>query len=129
MVANDLNGHASLPRIASGQGSFAGSPLDPHLSFDTFVVGRSNSLAHAAAKQVATATFDNPVMFNPLYVHAQVGLGKTHLLQAITWAGYAAERRMLYLTAGRNSCSASCRRCVPRPPSPSRNCCARPTCC
>jgi chromosomal replication initiator protein len=101
MVANDLNGHASLPRIASGQGSFAGSPLDPHLSFDTFVVGRSNSLAHAAAKQVATATRDNPVMFNPLYVHAQVGLGKTHLLQAITWAGHAAERRMLYLTAER----------------------------
>ena len=40
-------------------------------------------------------------MFNPLYVHAQVGLGKTHLLQAITWAGHAAERRMLYLTAER----------------------------
>ena len=101
MGTNDLNGHASLPRIASGQGSFAGSPLDPRLSFDTFVVGRSNSLAHAAAKQVATATRDNPVMFNPLYVHAQVGLGKTHLLQAITWAGNAAERRMLYLTAER----------------------------
>ena len=42
MVANDINGHASLPRIASGQGSFGGSPLDPRLSFDTFVVGRSN---------------------------------------------------------------------------------------
>jgi chromosomal replication initiator protein len=65
----------------------------------TLVIGRSNSLAHAAAKQVATATRDNPVMFNPLYVHAQVGLGKTHLLQAITWAGNAAERRLLYLTA------------------------------
>jgi len=78
-----------------------GSPLDPRLSFDTFVVGRSSSLAHRAAKQVATAIRDNPVMFNPLYVHAQVGLGKTHLLQAITWAGNAAERRMLYLTAER----------------------------
>jgi len=99
MVANDHNGRASLPRIASGQGSFGGSPLDPRLSFDTFVVGRSNSLAHAAAKQVAAATRDNPVMFNPLYVHAQVGLGKTHLLQAIAWAGNAAERRLLYLTA------------------------------
>ena len=100
MVANDINGHAPLPRIASGQGSLGGSPLDPRLSLDTFVVGRSNSLAHAAAKQVATATRDNPVMFNPLYVHAQVGLGKTHLLQAIAWAGNTA-RRMLYLTAER----------------------------
>ena len=99
MVANDLNGYASPPRVASGHGSFGGSPLDPRLTFDTFIVGRANSLAHAAAKQVAAATRDNPVMFNPLYVHAQVGLGKTHLLQAIAWAGNAAERRLLYLTA------------------------------
>ena len=99
MAVDDLNERASPPRIASGHGSLGGSPLDPRLTFDTFVIGRSNSLAHAAAKQVATATRDNPVMFNPLYVHAQVGLGKTHLLQAITWAGNAAERRLLYLTA------------------------------
>ena len=128
MTAGELNGHASAPRISSGHSSFGGSPLDPRLSFDTFVVGRSNSLAHAAAKQVAMAARDNPVMFNPLYVHAQVGLGKTHLLQAIAWAGNAAERRLLYLTAEK-SCSASCRRCAPRPRSPSRNCCAGPTCC
>ena len=97
--AEGINGRAPAPRLSSNHGSFGGSPLDPRLTFETFVVGRSNSLAHAAAKQVATAARENQVMFNPLYVHAQVGLGKTHLLQAIAWAGNAAERRLLYLTA------------------------------
>jgi chromosomal replication initiator protein len=80
--------------------SLGGSPLDPRLTFETFVVGRSNTLAHAAAKQVAAARRSDAVMFNPFYIHAGVGLGKTHLLQAVTWAGNAAgERKVLYLTA------------------------------
>jgi len=80
--------------------ALGGSPLDARLTFDSFVVGRSNTLAHAAAKQVAAARRTDPVMFNPLYIHAGVGLGKTHLLQAITWAGnVAGERKVLYLTA------------------------------
>jgi chromosomal replication initiator protein len=83
-----------------GHEALGGSPLDNRLSFESFVVGRSNTLAHAAAKQVAAARRTDPVMFNPLYIHAGVGLGKTHLLQAITWAGNAAgERKVLYLTA------------------------------
>jgi chromosomal replication initiator protein len=82
--------------------SLGGSPLDPRLTFDSFVVGRSNTLAHAAAKQVAQAHAGDPVMFNPLYIHAGVGLGKTHLLQSIAWAGNAGtERKVLYLTAER----------------------------
>ena len=90
MSAGDPSVHEAL----------GGSPLDARLCFDTFVVGRSNTLAHAAAKQVAAAKRGDAVMFNPLYIHAGVGLGKTHLLQAITWAGNAAgERKVLYLTA------------------------------
>jgi chromosomal replication initiator protein len=99
LVADDLNGRVLAQRPASASGAFGGSPLDPRLTFENFVVGRANSLAHAAAKQVAMASRDDPVMFNPLYVHAQVGLGKTHLLQAIAWAGNAGARRLLYLTA------------------------------
>jgi chromosomal replication initiator protein len=86
--------------LSSAHEALGGSPLDPRLTFETFVLGRSNTLAHAAAKQVATTRRSDPVMFNPLYIHAGVGLGKTHLLQSITWAGNAAgERKVLYLTA------------------------------
>jgi chromosomal replication initiator protein len=86
--------------ISAVHDALGGSPLDPRLSFESFVVGRSNTLAHAAAKQVAQGRRGDQVMFNPLYIHAGVGLGKTHLLQSIAWAGNAtAERKVLYLTA------------------------------
>jgi chromosomal replication initiator protein len=94
-------GHQAGPApISIAHDALGGSPLDPRLTFETFAVGRSNKLAHAAASQVATARRRDPVVFNPLYVHGGVGLGKTHLLQAIAWAGNAArERKVLYLTA------------------------------
>lgn len=54
--------------------------LNPHLSFDNFVTGKANQLAHSAAIQVA----DSPgTTYNPLFIYGGVGLGKTHLLQAI----------------------------------------------
>jgi len=99
--ANGGEMRASVPFMTVHE-ALGGSPLDPRLSFDSFIVGRSNTLAHAAAKQVATSKRGEPLMFNPLYVHAAVGLGKTHLLQAVTWAGNSAgDRKMLYLTAER----------------------------
>jgi chromosomal replication initiator protein len=100
-----VNGERSEPRAASPatpapSDALGGSPLDPRLTFDAFLVGRSNTLAHAAAKQVAGARCGEPVMFNPLYIHAGVGLGKTHLLQAIAWGGGHGNgtRKVLYLT-------------------------------
>ena len=87
--------------LLSVHDALGGSPLDPRLSFETFIVGRSNTLAHAAAKQIAISRRGDPLMFNPLYIHAGVGLGKTHLLQAITWAGNNSDRKILYLTAER----------------------------
>lgn len=89
----------ALTPVSAGHDALGGSPLDPRLTFDSFVMGRSNTLAHAAARQVAEGRRGDPVMFNPLYIHAGVGLGKTHLLQAVTWAGNASgERKVLYLT-------------------------------
>ena len=75
------------------------SPLDPRLNFDTFVVGRSNTLAHAAAREIAECRAGESTRFNPLFIHAGVGLGKTHLLQAIAWHANRLGRRVLYLTA------------------------------
>jgi chromosomal replication initiator protein len=97
--AVELRSTATMP-VSANHDALGGSPLDPRLTFASFVVGRSNTLAHAAARQVAEGRRGDPVMFNPLYMHAGVGLGKTHLLQAVTWAGNAAgERKVLYLTA------------------------------
>ncbi len=75
------------------------SPLDPRYTFATFMEGAANRLPLAAARQVAEGA--GSLKFNPLYVHAAVGLGKTHLLQAIVHH-IRAERqqtKVLYLTA------------------------------
>jgi chromosomal replication initiator protein len=81
--------------------SVMGSPLDRRLSFSTFLVGPSNQLAYAAARRVAEARPGETPMFNPLYAHAAVGLGKTHLLQALAHATNDNRRRAVYLTAER----------------------------
>src|SRR5471030_315174 len=97
--APELRVAATAP-VSASHDALGGSPLDPRLTFGSFVVGRSNTLAHAAARQVAEGRRGDSVMFNPLYIHAGVGLGKTHLLQAVTWAGNSgSERKVLYLTA------------------------------
>jgi chromosomal replication initiator protein len=61
---------------------FPTAPLDDRFTFDSFIVGKPNELAHAAAKRVAEG---GPVTFNPLFLYGGVGLGKTHLMHAIAW--------------------------------------------
>jgi chromosomal replication initiator protein len=89
--------------LRTGYGGFEGSPLDPRLSFASFMVGTSNRLAYAAAQEVAGAFSAPQPLFNPLFVHGNVGLGKTHLLHAIAWdvKKRKPESQVLYLTAER----------------------------
>ncbi|RUQ60731.1 chromosomal replication initiator protein DnaA [Azospirillum doebereinerae] len=72
--------------------------LDPRFTFENFVVGKPNELAHAAARRVADAT---AVTFNPLFLYGGVGLGKTHLMHALAWQIRKNDpnRKVLYLSA------------------------------
>jgi chromosomal replication initiator protein len=82
---------------------FEGSPLDPRYTFESFIVGPANRMAHAAATQVAETVLADDRGFNPLYLHANVGLGKTHLQHAIAWEvkRRTPNAQVLYLTAER----------------------------
>ncbi|MCT8990008.1 chromosomal replication initiator protein DnaA [Chelativorans sp. SCAU2101] len=77
-----------------------GSPLDPRYTFESFIEGVSNRVACAAARTVAESAA-GAIRFNPLFLHASVGLGKTHLLQAIAASSLNSrpQSRVVYLTA------------------------------
>ncbi|MDV7144769.1 chromosomal replication initiator protein DnaA [Tropicimonas sp. TH_r6] len=82
----------------SATGDLPGAPLDKRFTFDSFVVGKPNELAHAAARRVAEG---GSVSFNPLFLYGGVGLGKTHLMHAIAWQLQTdrSDLRVVYLSA------------------------------
>lgn len=70
--------------------------INPRYTFETFVVGASNRLAHAACMAVA----DNPARaYNPMFLYGGVGLGKTHLLHAIGNVSHQSGLRVLYVSS------------------------------
>jgi len=75
-----------------------GAALDARFTFDTWVVGKSNEFATAAARRVAE---DTKASINPLFLYGGVGLGKTHLMTAIAWhiRRRHPQRRVMYLSA------------------------------
>jgi len=74
------------------------SPLDARFTFESFVVGKPNALAHAAARRVVESM---SIPFNPLFLYGGVGLGKTHLMHAIAHAmqEHWPEKTVMYLSA------------------------------
>ncbi len=82
------NGHEANGRLPSG--------LNSKYVFETFVVGPSNRLAHAACQAVA----EKPAaQYNPLFLYGGVGLGKTHLLHAIGHVGVQSGLQVLYVSS------------------------------
>ncbi|MGB1915162.1 MAG: chromosomal replication initiator protein DnaA [Paracoccaceae bacterium] len=82
----------------SKDNELTGAQLDKRFTFDSFVVGKPNELAHAAARRVAEGGI---VSFNPLFLYGGVGLGKTHLMHAIAWElqNRRPDLNVLYLSA------------------------------
>ena len=103
-VDNDSNNLVNSQPPAPTQINFlkdnelAGAHLDKRFTFDAFVVGKPNELAHAAARRVAEG---GDVSFNPLFLYGGVGLGKTHLMHAIAWelSNRRPDINVLYLSA------------------------------
>ncbi len=74
----------------------SGSTLNPKFTFDTYIVGTSNRLAHAACIAVGERPAE---AYNPLFLYGGTGLGKTHLMHALGWLSYQRNKQVVYISS------------------------------
>ncbi len=89
-------GAQATPQQPMSMGNRAQNIIKQSYTFDTFIVGSSNQLAYAAAQAVANSP---GTLYNPLFIYGGVGLGKTHLIQAIANQVVLQGRNVLYVTS------------------------------
>ena len=101
---NEKNSQTNIVDFATGSQvldskdlGYTANRLDHRLTFSNFVVGESNQLVFSAAKRV-TETLGH---YNPLFIYGSVGLGKTHILNAIGNELKKTEKKIIYLSAER----------------------------
>ncbi len=97
-IPSDVSALSSSNDLVSDLPELPINRLDERFKFERFVVGKSNELAFNAARRVALG---DSVAFNPLFLYSGVGLGKTHLMQAIAWEiqEKRPEKRVLFISA------------------------------
>ena len=96
-ISNVLNFNSDSKIIDIKDSNYGINRIDPRLNFQTFVTGESNQLAFSAAKRIC----DNLGHYNPLYIYGSVGLGKTHILNAIGNHLKQVKKKIIYLSAER----------------------------